>query len=121
MTLRRGAHRGVAGTKSLSFFEGAVKPSLNPQGVGKSRPQRFSRQSAAGGVKEFAGLARGKIKAGTNASYVTPQMKSARVVPRSDNENLAPSGSAHIIVAHSMDKQLPPSAPRSFGGDAGSC
>jgi hypothetical protein len=56
-------------------------------------------------------LARGKIEAGTNASYITPQMKSARVVPRSDNENLAPSGSAHIIVAHSMDKQLPPSAP----------
>ncbi len=68
MTLRRGAHRGVAGTKSLSFFEGAVKPSLNPQGVGKSRPQRFSCHSAAGGAKEFAGLAPGKIKAGTTAA-----------------------------------------------------
>src|SRR2546428_14151054 len=34
---------------------------------------------------------------------------------------LAPFGSAHIIVAHLMGKQLPPSLPRSFGGDACSC
>ena len=45
----------------------------------------------------------------------------ARGEPRAANENLAPPGSAHIIVAHSMDKQLPPLALRRFGCDADSC
>jgi len=71
MSLRRGAHRSVVGTRSLGFFEGAVKPILDAKGVGKSSPQRFSSQSAAGGAKEFAGLASGKIKARANASYAT--------------------------------------------------
>ena len=50
-----------------------------------------------------------------------PGRRFARVGPHAVNENLAPPGSAHIIVAHSMDKQLPPWALRRFGCDAGSC
>lgn len=32
------------------------------------------------------------------------------------HENLAPFGSVFIIVAHSMDKQVPPSLSSSLGG-----
>ena len=38
-----------------------------------------------------------------------------------DNENLAPPGRAHIIVAHFMDKQGPPLAFSRVDRDAGSC
>jgi len=97
MSLRRDAHRGAVGTKSLSFFEGAVKASLTA-GAGQSRIQDI---------------------AAAEAPPATERDLPGRPAPR--HENLAPPGSAPIIVAHSMDKQPPPSPPCSFGGEAGSC
>src|SRR6267143_1887189 len=110
MSLRRGAHRSIVGTRSLSFLEDAVKSILDANGDGRSSP-RHGRQCTIGRRKEFIGLA-GRERSGR---------RFAPVGPHAVNENLAPPGSAHIIVAHSMDKQLPPWALRRFGCDAGSC
>jgi len=41
MSLRRDAHPGDVGRKSLSFFDGAVKPSLSGQAVDRSSPRHF--------------------------------------------------------------------------------
>lgn len=117
MSLRRDAHPGAVGRESLSFFDGTVKPSLSAQAVDRSGPRRFMTKcpiTPQGDAKS----ARKTIKA-VYGGYVgslrgPPQCRHA-------NENLARLGSAHIIVAHLMDKQLPPLALRRFGRNSGFC
>ena len=119
MGVRRDAHPGAVGTKSLSFFEGAVKPSLKAQRTRFLRVRRhFKDKTAVDAVREIAGLGYEATQAVPPGS-VASQREPPEVAPRGDNESLARPGSAHIIVAHLMDKHLPPLALHHLGRDSG--
>ena len=94
MSLRPDAYRDVVGTRSLSFFEDAVKPSLNVR-EGASRIRNVS-------VAEAPLAAQRNLHdwSGAWATAVTSFLDETRpsgVALR--YESLAPSGSAHTIAA----------------------